>query len=960
MFSTAIRLLLLYTVIWLLSDYSDELLTTVAAALRTTAKSLGDGPLISGLAAYALFLFVIRLVSGALWAAPVPLDATNGEIGIAIGRRALGVELKLRRSRFLFAFFLEGLILLVALRVLPDVIDPSGIALPGWLAPGETRQDWFRVCIAHVLAVVAGGIVWRLALTTTDRKSRSLVGFLRSQIETQKSPTVFKRLVLFVHLPLSMYATGSLPHPLFLPLVGLSLISMLPGLLSAWVTTTVIERRHDRWLRTLDAQAARGPEQPATLIRIRVLDRLHPGRASFPLPMDDGEAIAKATPPPAAGNVSPLEATDPAPEPTAAPDLPLESTPEPVRTVRDRPRGRLLKSAAAALGFSVLMAAIALAWQWITLPSAEETRQLARSAHIHVRKTSAESGPAVELLGNRYDYSLNTRLGNVSPHFVNAIIASEDHRFFEHGVVYKIGKFLEAGLACVVRKLNLLADSRACRGNSTIGQQLARNLFLSETRTIGRKLKELLWALKMETGLDKDEILELYLNRVYLGKGNFGIEMASRSYFQKSAKDLNVAEAAYIAAAVKRPGWNWHEDTQRASRRARLIVALMRRHGFVPSTTYFPEEFSPRVGRRLLHKPYLGHLWQWLRPEVKRVLGAYPDGKYKVLTTLNAEVEVYAERHLETELRRLQRAGVKAGQGAVVAMRPSGEILAMVGGIGKSVVARGTNRAKRTAGLLPRPPASAFKPVVYLAALEGGLRRDSMIDAGPVSIAMPNAKPYRPQNHDGRTYGRVTMRDGLVRSINTAAVRLLRDRVGFDGLLNAAERLGIHTAGFERLWGLALGQAGVPLIELVSAYGVFANGGFSVSPFGIVSVTDERGKTVWRRPKPPSQRLFPARAVGDLNMMLRDVVKHGTARRAGRNLMPRGDLAGKTGTGDDFVDAWFVGYSADLVMGIWIGNDNPTTMSGVYGGAAPAVVFNRIFGDLIRYTDTVSAGGPLP
>ncbi len=952
MFSTAIRLLVLYTAIWLLSDYGDQPLAAIRTAVETIAGFLSVGPLLSGLAAFAALLCLARVISGVLWAAPLPLDTATGRVGVALGARPLGDELRLRRSRFLAACLLEGLILLLALRALPGSIDAAGISLPDWLAPGETRQDWFRVAVAHLLVLLAGTLSWRLPHRILEGRSRE-VGFVRCQIERRTTLAVFNRLVLFVHLPLAMYATGSLAHPLFLPLIGVSLITLLPGLLSASLAATVIERRHDRWLAALEGAAARDPTGEAAVKRLRVLSRLHPQRNAFPLP--SREAQQAPTPTPAGDTLAPSAELGPA----AAP--PVEAPPRADGSILPATRWvRGLRHVALACGFVVLATTLALAWQWLTLPTVQETRRLARSAHIHVRKMSSDQGLSVALLGNRYDYSLNTSLDNISPFFVNAIIASEDHRFFEHGVAYKVGKFLEAGLACIVRKLNVLANSRACRGNSTIGQQLARNLFLSETRTIGRKLKELLWALKMETGLGKSEILELYLNRVYLGRGNFGVEMASRSYFQKPAKALNLAEAAFLAAAVKRPGWNWHEDKAGALSRARLIVGLMRRHGFIDSGMAFPERFSPHLGRRNLRKPYLGHLWQWLRPEVERILAAYPDGDYKVLTTLNAEVEVYAERHLEAELRRLQRAGIAAGQGAVVAMRPSGEVLAMVGGIGDSVVARGTNRAKRTVGLHPRPPASAFKPVVYLAALEDGLRLDSLINAGPVSIPMANGEPYRPQNHDGKTYGRITMREGLVRSINTAAVRLLYERVGFDGLLHTARRLGIQTADLEPLWGLALGQGGVPLIELVAAYGVFANGGYGVSPHAAVSVTDARGKTVWRRPRATPERVFSRRAIDDLNVMLRDVVARGTARRAGRNLIVAPHLAGKTGTGDNFVDAWFVGYTADLVIGVWIGNDKPVAMPGVYGGTAPAAAFNRILGDLLRFTDTVSIGGDLP
>ncbi|MEM7407642.1 MAG: transglycosylase domain-containing protein [Pseudomonadota bacterium] len=605
---------------------------------------------------------------------------------------------------------------------------------------------------------------------------------------------------------------------------------------------------------------------------------------------------------------------------------------------------------------------VVIGWQWLELPSTDETRALARSAHVHVRKSTADDGSArLSLLGNRYDYSLNTSLDNISEHFINAVIASEDHRFFEHSPDYMIAKFIQAGLFCVARKLNVFSSATGCAGNSTITQQLARNLFLSESRSIVRKLKELLWAIKMELGMDKREILALYLNRLYLGRGNFGVELGARDYFNKSASRLTRDEAAFLAAAIKRPGWNWRENRSGAIRRATLIVALMRRHGYAPEGARFPANFVPRFGKRPPYKPYLGHLWQWIRADVARALSPLPDGDYKVLTSLNAELEIYAERHLAKQVRALQRAGIAASQGAAVIMRPDGRVLAMVGGVGSDVKARGANRAKRTAGLLSRPPASSFKPFVYLSALESGLSPESRISAAPVSIRVPgDPNPYRPQNHDGKVYGDVTMREGLVRSINTAAVRLLHDELKFDRLFDTLKRLGLRTTDMPRQWGLALGSAGVPLVEMTTAYAVLANGGASVAAHGFTAITTETGRVVWRAPKPRGRRMFAGRHVQDLTSMLRDVVRLGTGRRAIQGLPAELRVAGKTGTGDNFVDAWFIGYTADIVIGVWVGNDRPRSMPGVYGGTAPARAFNDMLTDIVRHTSVLdeTAGRP--
>lgn len=620
-------------------------------------------------------------------------------------------------------------------------------------------------------------------------------------------------------------------------------------------------------------------------------------------------------------------------------------------------RWRRLKFASAVASIAVIAVLSAFLWQVFVLPSGEETLELARSAHVHVRKDAE----GIRLLGTRYDYSLNTSLGNIASDLVNAVVASEDHRFFEHGASYKLAKFAEAGVLCALRKINVFSSPRACAGNSTIGQQLARNLLLSEKRSIARKLVELVWAIKMEWSLSKETILELYLNRIYLGRGNFGVELAARSYFNKSAAKLDLYESALLAAAVKRPGWNWVDNRDGAMERARLILALMRRHGHAPADAAFPPRFAPRTGLRPPRKPYLGHLWQWIRPRVETVLTDRPNGDYKLLTSLNAEVEVYAERHLNTEVKRLSRAGVPVSQGAVVVMRTDGAVLAMVGGAGTDLTARGFNRAKRTVGLHSRPPASSFKPFVYLAGLEAGLTPQTVIEAGPVSIPMPAPQPpYEPRNHDGSVYDQVTMRDGLVNSINTAAVHLLHGPVGFERLFSVLDRLGVGTGTFPRQWGVALGAATVPLVEMVSAYGAFATGGIPVEPHAFLAVTTADGRIVWKRPGTRGRRQFKRRDISRLNLMLRDVVAEGTGRQAALKLPDTLEVAGKTGTGDGFTDAWFIGYTADVVIGVWLGNDRPRSMPRLYGGTGPARVFNRIARDLVQYTGVMRNDATLP
>ena len=634
-----------------------------------------------------------------------------------------------------------------------------------------------------------------------------------------------------------------------------------------------------------------------------------------------------------------------------------------------RRTGRWCAVLSVAAGVSTLAATAIVAAIWANLPDAEETRQIARSAHIHVAKRTVATDAGkrktqIELVGNEFDYSLNMRLKNVSKHFVNAVIASEDHRLrersFVHRVTYMLGKFVQAFIGCAV--IRATSSSAGCPGNSTVPQQLARNLLGSEHRSVLRKVVELVWAIKMEHGLDKNEILEFYVNRVYLGNKNYGVEMASRDYFGKEAKNLTLSEAVLLATAIKRPNWNPGNQSakEKARQRAEVILETMKREDYVAPHDALPENIVVRRGERQPNRPYLRHLWQWAREEVEAHLRELPDGNYKVLTTLNAEIEVYAEHELKEEISRWQRDGVDVAQGAVVVARPDGAVLAMVGGIGNDMAGRGTNRAKRTKGRIPRPPASTFKPFVYLAGLEKGLKPESMISAKSVELLDEAGRMYQPENYDGRHYGDIPMSDGIVHSINTAAVRLL-ERIGYEKLFDTLERLGLKTQDLRREWGLALGASGIPLIEMVGAYARIANGGYEAVPHAVTAIATESGHILRARHSAHARKaVFDAEHIRAIDEMLRAAVQRGTGIEAASSELLRGmQIAGKTGTGDGFVDAWFIGYTTDLVIGVWFGNDYPKEMTGLYGGKGPAKTFKAILTRLVEYTDLATSPSPI-
>lgn len=932
-----------------------------------------------------------HLVCFWFWVYTIKLDPRKGPVRSPLPVQPIRYYFRLRLRKTTGAIVSSLVSFLFALQTLQNMRFFSFDSAPfsfvynlSWLPEfGSRTTPWLVYGVVHLGMVVMGWIL--LTLMVIKRKHPSVDGsfsFIHYQAKHNPVAKVFAITVLVTHFPFAAITAVTHTHPFHGLIVLCSLIGILLAALLGQAISLGIVRRHDRWLDSLINKARlKGQLSGEYKIWESTLIFL---TGEKPLPMAEQTAAE-----PKPFDFESEENRDPSPNFSSG-HRPKESDTKPKQQIDksekenennqtetraniknflvkakvylESNRVKKLRRLAGVLTVIILavgvIGTLGLSIQWSTLPGADETRQLARSAHVHVNKKKIKGETKLELFGNRYDYSLNISLDNISKHFQNAVIASEDHRFYDHGISYILAKFTQAGFLCTLKKLNPFSDGD-CYGNSTLPQQLARNLFLSEKRSIPRKISELLWALKMELGLSKEEIFDFYLNRIYLGNGNYGVEMAARDYFNKNASALKTNEAAFLAAAIKRPSWNWHQDREKANKRARLILTLMKKHGFAESKAAMPENFKPRLGYKNLHKPYLGHLWQWAKGNVEPIMRSLPDGKYKILTTLNAEVEIYAEKALNKEITRLKNIGKPVNQGAVVIMRPNGEVLAMVGGVG--LKGRYFNRAKRTEGLLPRPPASAFKPFVYLAALESGLKPNSLIPAGPVSIPTSGkSEPYQPENHDGKIYKNITLRDGLVYSINTAAVHLLYSHVGFKKLLATVERLGIETDTLGKQWGLALGQSGISLIEMVGAYAVFANGGNEVKPYTVTSITSESGKTIWRRPEERTERVFQKEHISNINSMLSDVVRLGTGKRAAYGLAKKTILAGKTGTGDDFVDAWFIGYTSDLVIGVWIGNDKPVTMDGVYGGTGPARVFNDILRKLTDYTNITTGTGTLP
>lgn len=511
-------------------------------------------------------------------------------------------------------------------------------------------------------------------------------------------------------------------------------------------------------------------------------------------------------------------------------------------------------------------------------------------------------------------------LDMLPPHAADAVVAIEDRRFFNHPGIDALG-MLRAAVA------NLRAG-RLTQGGSTITQQLAKNLFLSSERTWSRKAEELVMALWLELKLSKREILELYLNRVYFGGGAHGIEAAAQRYFGKSARNLSLAEAAVIAGLLKAPSkYAPSASPVQAVARGRLVVDKMREAGFIAEADAAAARageirFSPLM--RVPDQAEMAYAVDFVLDAATRFEDADRD-EIVIETTLDAALQRSAGEVVERALAGRGQA-LDAGQAAVVVLAPDGGIRALVGG--RSYADSQFNRAVKA----HRQPGSAFKPVVYLTAIERGLTPDSIVEDAPIK-----AGRWSPKNDNGRYLGSTTLRNALAQSLNTVAVRLMLD-AGPDTVATTARRLGMK-APLRKDASLALGTSEVSLLDLTGAYAAFANGGYVNEPYAIRRVRTGGGKVLFQRIDARSDVAIPRTSVAAMDDMLRAAVETGTGRRAA---IPGRRVAGKTGTSQDFRDAWFVGYTSDLTAGVWVGNDDGHTMNRVVGGSLPAEIWREV------------------
>jgi len=497
-----------------------------------------------------------------------------------------------------------------------------------------------------------------------------------------------------------------------------------------------------------------------------------------------------------------------------------------------------------------------------------------------------------------------------------AFIAIEDRRFYQHYGVDPMG----IGRALVANVLH----RGVAQGGSTITQQLAKNLFLTQERTITRKMQEVLLALWLERKFSKTQILELYLNRVYFGAGSYGIEQASQRYFGKSAKQIGLAEAALLAGLVKSPSrLAPTRNFDAAELRAKIVLAAMAELGYINGASAKMALAKPPKIVAQAGNGSINYVADWVMDVLNDVLGHIEDDVV-VQTSIDGALQANAEKSLTDELAaKGDKAGV--GQGALVAMTPNGAVRAMVGG--RNYADSQFNRAVAA----KRQPGSAFKAFVYLTALERGLTPDTVREDRPIKV-----KDWQPENYSREYFGPVTLTKALAMSLNTVSVRLTLELTPM-AVIRTAHRLGIASK-LEPNASIALGTSEVSMLELVGAYATFANGGYAVMPHVIERITAGNGKVLYTRSGQQLGRIIEARYVAMMNAMMQETLTIGTAHKAA---LPGWPAAGKTGTSQDFRDAWFIGYTSKLVTGVWLGNDDGSPTRKVTGGGMPVEIWSR-------------------
>jgi penicillin-binding protein 1A len=502
---------------------------------------------------------------------------------------------------------------------------------------------------------------------------------------------------------------------------------------------------------------------------------------------------------------------------------------------------------------------------------------------------------------------------------IKATLATEDRRFYTHFGIDVFGTFRAL--------FENLRSNAVVQGGSSITQQLAKNLFLSNERTIDRKIKEAFLALWLESNLSKHDILQLYLDRAYMGGGNFGAAAASEFYFGKKVTDLNLAESAMLAGLYKAPTkYAPHINLPAARARANEVLTNMVQAGFMTEGQVLGARRKPADVVRAAADTSPDFFLDWAFTEVKKQV---PDGDRTLVvrSTVDMNLQQAADDAVENALRESGER-YRVSQAAMVVAEPDGAVRAMVGGrdYGDSQFNRATDAL--------RQPGSSFKPFVYTAAVLKGYTPQSIVKDAPISIGN-----WSPKNYGGRYMGNIQLTTALIHSLNTVAVRLA-GAVGRETIIALAHKMGI-TTNIINSKSLPLGATEVTVLDMTGAYSVFANGGFRAKPYAFTQIVNSEGKVVFDRKRDvgPPEQVLDDKTVGMMNYMLSQVPERGTGRAAKLQGIK---TAGKTGTTNAYRDAWFMGFTGNYVGGVWFGNDDFTSTNNMTGGSLPAQTWNRV------------------
>ena len=570
--------------------------------------------------------------------------------------------------------------------------------------------------------------------------------------------------------------------------------------------------------------------------------------------------------------------------------------------------------------FVALIIGVATTYSYVSLPNVAELSDARAKGSVTMVD---RRGEVFAWRGDQFGGEV--RPGNVSPFLTKAIMAAEDRRFYSHfGIDPR-------GLARA-----MVANARAGRfvqGGSTLTQQVAKNVFLTSERTIERKLKEVPVALALELKYTKDEILAIYLNRVYLGAGATGFEAAAQRYFSKSAREVSLPEAAMLAGLLKAPSrFSPTSNMGRAQGRASVIINAMRETGVITELEAEKALKQPATLSREASRRTGAHFADWVMENGPGFLVQSTTEDVRIQTTFDARVQSMTEAALKHVFDTKVRKGSPA-EAAIVVMNHQGQVRAIVGG--RDPRANTFNRATQAL----RQTGSAFKPIVYAAAMEAGMNPNDTIEDRPLTMTIPGSGKWSPKNYSGKYEGAVTLSEALAKSINTVAVRL-SEKTGRERVRSLASNLGISSE-IANGPAVALGVSEATLIEMTAAYAAFTNGGHLAIPTGIreITIRGDEAPVMTASQTANGAKVISENSAAKLTSMMRRVITSGTGRRADLGKIP---AAGKTGTTQAARDAWFIGFTGHYVVGVWMGKDDNAPLIGVTGGGLPAEIWKEV------------------